>query len=194
MTTLLEKPAVRAAALALRGAVTTDTAADFAARLADLGPGFARSHDAAVVAAYWSIGDEILTLPLLEALDAAGFATALPVTPGRGAALVFRQWKTGDVMVPGAMGIPEPRPEAPVLVPDLLFVPLAAFDRRGHRIGYGAGFYDRSLRALRADRTIVAIGVGYAAQEVERIPREAHDEPLDMILTERELIAVAADA
>jgi 5-formyltetrahydrofolate cyclo-ligase len=194
MTTTINKPAMRAASLAARAAVTTEVAADFAMRLADLGPALAREHHASVVSAYWSIGDEILTLPLLEALDAAGLAVALPVSGRIGEALVFRHWHSGDAMAPGKMNIPVPMPESPILVPDLLFVPLAAFDRRGHRIGYGAGFYDRSLAALRAHKKVVAIGVGYAAQEVPCIPYEAHDEALDMILTERELIVCAADA
>ena len=92
------------------------------------------------------------------------------------------------------MDIPEPRASAPVLDPDLLFVPLAAFDRAGQRIGYGAGFYDVTLEALRARKPIVAVGVAYAAQEVEAVPREDHDERLDFILTERELIVIPADA
>ena len=194
MTTLLDKSAMRAASLAARGAVTTEVAADFATRLADMGPSLARDHHAKVVSAYWSIGDEILTLPLLEALAAAGFTVALPVTGRVGEPLVFRQWKPGDAMAIGKMNIPSPNLDAPVLTPDLLFVPLAAFDRRGHRIGYGAGFYDRSLAALRAQTTIVAIGVGYAAQEVPHVPSEPHDQALDYVLTERELIACATEA
>ena len=194
MTTTIDKPAMRAASLAARGTVTTDLAADFAARLADMGPALAREHRATVVSAYWSIGDEILTLPLLEALAAAGLTVALPVTGRIGEPLVFRAWKPGDAMAIGKMNIPSPRAEAPVVTPDLLFVPLAAFDRRGHRIGYGAGFYDRSLAALRTQKTIVAIGVAYAAQEVPYVPHEPHDEALDFVLTERELIACATDA
>ncbi|WP_158808847.1 5-formyltetrahydrofolate cyclo-ligase [Beijerinckia sp. L45] len=194
MTTLLDKPAMRAASLAARSAVTTEVAADFATRLADMGPALAREHNAKVVSAYWSIGDEILTLPLLEALAAAGFTVALPVTGRIGEPLVFRQWKPGDDMMIGRLNIPSPNPAEPVLMPDLLFVPLITFDRRGHRIGYGAGFYDRSLAALRAEKTVVAIGVGYAAQEVPSVPSEPHDQALDFVLTERELIASATEA
>jgi 5-formyltetrahydrofolate cyclo-ligase len=186
----LEKPAVRAAALALRDKVSIGIAATLAERLADEGPRLAREHGATVVAAYWSTGAEILTLPLLESLAAAGLKVALPVTGPRGEPLVFRQWKPGDTLVAGKMNIPEPGPDSPILDPSLLFVPLAAFDRQGQRIGYGAGYYDATLKALRANRAIVAIGVGYAAQEVDRIPYESHDEKLDFVLTERELIAV----
>ena len=194
MTTTIDKPALRAASLAARSTVRADLAAAFAARLADIGPILAREHHAKVVSAYWSIGDEILTLPLLEALAAARLTVALPVTGRLGEALVFRAWKPGDAMAIGKMNIPSPNAEAPVVRPDLLFVPLAAFDRRGHRIGYGAGFYDRSLAALRTQKPIVAIGVAYAAQEVPYVPHEAHDQALDFVLTERELIACATDA
>lgn len=192
--TRLDKPAVRAQALAVRDKITIDVAAHIAERLADHGPRLAREHGAKVVSAYWSIGAEILTLPLLEALDAAGFEVALPVTGKRGEPLVFRQWKPGDQLALGRMDIPAPLDSAPVLEPDLLFVPLAAFDREGHRIGYGAGFYDVTLKALRARKPVVAVGVGYAAQEVDFVPSEDHDERLDLILTERELIVTLATA
>ncbi|MGH6851558.1 MAG: 5-formyltetrahydrofolate cyclo-ligase [Methylocella sp.] len=86
------------------------------------------------------------------------------------------------------MAIKEPLPDAPEATPDLLFVPLAAFDRAGHRIGYGAGFYDRSLAGLRAKKPVRAVGVAYASQEYEEVPHQEHDEGLDYVLTERELI------
>jgi 5-formyltetrahydrofolate cyclo-ligase len=92
------------------------------------------------------------------------------------------------------MSIEEPLKGAPEVAPDLLFVPLAAFDRTGNRIGYGAGFYDRTLRQLRAMKPICAVGVGYAAQEAPAIPAEPHDESLDYVLTERELIDCRAKA
>ncbi|MDE3177228.1 MAG: 5-formyltetrahydrofolate cyclo-ligase, partial [Pseudomonadota bacterium] len=104
--------------------------------------------------------------------------------------LRFRRWRPGEPTAPGQMRIPEPTAQAPELEPDLLFVPLAAFDRRGHRIGYGAGHYDCTLARLRARKPIVAVGVAYAACEVAAVPHEAHDQPLDYILTEAELIAV----
>ena len=187
-----QKSAIRAAALAARGAVSPDAATAFAKRLTLLGPSLARDHAARVVSAYWPIGDEAVTLPMLDALDAAGFAVALPVTGRIGEALVFRHWRRGDAMELGRMAIRVPSAAAPVLVPDMLFVPLAAFDRSGHRVGYGAGFYDRSLAALRAQKRVVAVGVAYASQEVPAVPHEAHDEALDMIVTDRDVIACAA--
>jgi 5-formyltetrahydrofolate cyclo-ligase len=184
----LDKKALRANALAVRAAVTPSEAEAFAARLAKLGPDLARGHGAAVVSAYWSIGEEIATVPLLHALEEAGFAVALPVTGRRGTPLVFRRWTAATKMVSGRMDIAEPPPDAEELEPDLLFVPLAAFDRRGHRIGYGAGFYDLTLAALRAKKPITAVGLAYAAQEVLFIPEEPHDEPLDFVVTEKDTI------
>ena len=188
-----DKAGIREAALDLRAAVPREAAMTFARRLARFGPDLARGHGADVVSAFWSIGDEVPTRPLLDALDAAGFRVALPVTGKRGTPLVFRRWTPATVMVPGRMAIPEPPTDAEVLVPDVLFVPLAAFDRRGHRIGYGAGFYDRSLAALRAEKAVTAVGVAYAAQEVLFVPADAHDEPLDFVVTEKDTI-VCADA
>jgi 5-formyltetrahydrofolate cyclo-ligase len=127
----------------------------------------------------------------LERLAERGFLTLLPVTVARGAPLDFRAWRPGDPVKPGAMRIPEPLPSAPAHDPDLLFVPLACFDRGGHRIGYGAGHYDRTLAALRAKRRAIAVGVAYGIAECPSLPQEAHDQRLDYVLTETELIDCA---
>lgn len=182
---------MRADALAKRAAIPENEASAFAGRLARLGPDLARAHDARAVSAFATIGDEIDTGPLLAALHAAGFAVGLPITGRRGTPLVFRRWTPETVMAKGRMDIPEPPADAEAVVPDLLFVPLAAFDRRGHRIGYGAGFYDRTLAALRAKKQITAVGVAYAAQEVLFVPNDDHDQPLDMIVTDKDTILVA---
>ena len=190
----LDKTAARTTALAHRAAISPDEADAFARRLARIGPELARAHGATTVSAYASIGDEIATGPLLAALDDAGFVVGLPITGKIGTPLTFRRWTPDTTMVPGRMSIPEPPPEAETVEPDVLFVPLAAYDRRGHRIGYGAGFYDRTLAALRAKKQIVAIGVAYAAQEVLFVPNDAHDEPLDMIVTDKDTILTTDDA
>jgi len=191
MTDLLDKKAIRAAALALRADIPPHEAEAFARRLARIGPELARGHGAKVVSAFATIGDEIPTAPLIEALHAAGFVVGLPVTGRLGTPLTFRRWTPETVMVPGRMNIAEPPAEAEIVTPDVLFVPLAAFDRRGHRIGYGAGFYDRTLAALRGEKPITAIGVAYAAQEVLFVPDDDHDEPLDFIVTEKDTIVTA---
>lgn len=187
----LDKKAARTEALALRAKISPAEADAFAQRLARIGPELARAHNANAVSAFASIGDEIATGPLLAALHAAGFVVGLPITGKIGTPLSFRRWTPETRMVEGRMRIPEPPADAAPVVPDVLFVPLAAFDRRGHRIGYGAGFYDRTLAALRAEKDVVAIGVAYAGQEVLFVPNDDHDEPLDMIVTEKDTILTA---
>jgi 5-formyltetrahydrofolate cyclo-ligase len=141
-----------------------------------------------IVSVFYPLRDEPDTLLLLTALADEGFATALPVVVGRGAALAFRLWRPGEPTRAGAMSLREPVEEAPIVEPDLLFVPLACFDRRGHRIGYGAGYYDRTLTRLRAMKPVHAIGVAYGICEVPAVPYEAHDQTLDAIVTEQETI------
>ncbi len=120
-------------------------------------------------------------------LAGAGLATALPVVGGRGKPLLFRRWRPGDPLVDGPLGLREPAPGSARTEPDLLFVPLAAFDRAGHRIGYGAGYYDATLAALAPKRPL-AIGLAFSVQEVASIPAEPHDHPLAFVITERETI------
>jgi 5-formyltetrahydrofolate cyclo-ligase len=182
------KSALRRQALERRRGVDPAARAAFAARLAEVGLDCARRWRPRVVAAFASLGEEPDTAPLLAALQRAGFATALPVTRSRAEPLIFRLWRTGEPQAAGAMGIREPVASARVVEPDLLFVPLAAFDRRGHRIGYGAGHYDRALAQLRARGPVRAIGVAFSVSEVPAAPTEAHDQPLNFILTEREWI------
>jgi 5-formyltetrahydrofolate cyclo-ligase len=193
MDETFDKKALRARALSIRAAVPKAEADAFATRLARLGPELARGHGAQAVSVFASIGDEVRTAPLLASLDAAGFRVCLPITGKIGTALVFRRWTPTTRMVPGRMDIPEPPAEAEIVEPDLVFVPLAAFDRRGHRIGYGAGFYDLTLARLRATKRVTAVGLAYAAQEVLFIPAEPHDQPLDFVVTEKDTI-VCADA
>jgi 5-formyltetrahydrofolate cyclo-ligase len=141
-----------------------------------------------VVSAFHPLRDEPDTLPLLTALAAEGFATALPAVVGPGSPLTFRLWRPGEPTRPGAMSIREPLEEAPAVDPELLFVPLACFDRRGHRIGYGAGYYDRSLARLRAMKRTRAAGVAYGVCEIAAVPYETHDQSLDAVVTEQETL------
>lgn len=137
------------------------------------------------VSVFWSMGTEIDTMPLLTALHAAGHRTALPVVAARAQPLIFRQWAPGDILVDGGFGTSIPSPEAETLSPDVLFVPLLSFDGDGYRLGYGGGFYDRTLEMLRAENPeVVAIGVAFSAQRVDTVPRGPYDQPLDGIATE----------
>jgi 5-formyltetrahydrofolate cyclo-ligase len=182
------KAALRRESLARRAAIEPQARAAFGRRLAEEGLRLARFWRPRIVSAFHPLGDEPDTLPLLAALAAEGFATALPAVAGRRLPLVFRLWRPGEPTRGGAMSIREPLEEAPAVDPDLLFTPLACFDRFGNRIGYGAGFYDRSLAALRAMKPIHAAGVAYGVCEIAAVPYETHDQTLDAVVTDRETI------
>ena len=141
----------------------------------------------AVVAGYSPIRSEIDPAPLMQELAARGMRLALPVITARDSPLGFRLWAANDKLLRGPLGILEPSPDAAELVPDIVLVPLAAFDRLGHRIGYGAGHYDRTLARLRDSKKIIAIGLAFAVQEIETIPALPHDVALDYVLTETQL-------
>ena len=117
-----------------------------------------------------------------------GASLALPCIVGRGHPLIMRAWDFGAEMASGQWGIREPMADAPEVAPDIVIVPLAAFDRAGQRIGYGAGYYDMTLHKLRAQKPVIAIGIAFASQETARIPTTERDERLDLVLTEREVI------
>jgi 5-formyltetrahydrofolate cyclo-ligase len=138
----------------------------------------------AVVAGYSPIRSEIDPVPLMRTLAAQGARLALPAVMARGKSLAFRAWSPGDRLTLGPLGILEPSPAAAELVPDVVLVPLAAFDRSGHRIGYGAGHYDFTLAHLRKAKTIAAIGLAFAAQQIPDVPAASHDVRLDLVLTE----------
>jgi 5-formyltetrahydrofolate cyclo-ligase len=140
---------------------------------------------AALVAGYWPVRDEIDVRGLLGVLIDDGHAVALPVVAGPERLLAFRRWRPGDALAAGAFGLSEPQPQAPAVTPQALIVPLLAFDRAGYRLGYGRGYYDRTLQALRAAGPVLAVGVAFAAQEVAELPRDGFDQRLDWIVTER---------
>ncbi len=142
----------------------------------------------AVVSGFMPFKSEINPLPLLQKLEGAGALLALPRIVGRGHPLSMRAWEFGAPLERGQWGIREPRADAPEVDPDILIVPLLAFDRAGYRLGFGAGYYDMTLTALRARKTIAAVGIAFAAQEVPAVPRTERDARLDLVLTEREVI------
>jgi 5-formyltetrahydrofolate cyclo-ligase len=143
----------------------------------------ARPPAGAVVAGFWPLAGEIDIRPLLTALAERGHAVLLPVTPQRGLPLTFRRWRPGDVMASGRFGTPVPVGEP--MVPTMLLVPLLAFDRQGRRLGYGAGYYDRTLAALPGAHTL---GCAFAAQELDSVPAGPQDIRLAAIATERGII------
>lgn len=144
---------------------------------ADLAPGIR-------VSAYAPMGSELDPRPLLARLAARGAMILMPVVTVRGGTLTFREAGDSDLYVPDAAGLPAPPLESPAAVPELILAPLLAFDPSGGRLGYGGGYYDRTIAALRAGPGVRVVGVAYAGQEVEAVPREAHDQVLDAIATE----------
>lgn len=141
-----------------------------------------------IVSGYAAMRSEINPSPLMRKLAEAGAQLALPVVVGRGKPLIMRAWSFGQPLVRGVWGIREPPSHAPSVDPDVLIVPLLAFDRRGYRLGYGAGYYDRTINALRARKAVIAVGLAFASQEVDAIPFTPQDARLDLVLTERESI------
>jgi 5-formyltetrahydrofolate cyclo-ligase len=137
----------------------------------------------AIVSGFWPLGEEIDLRPLLHALHERGHAIVLPVTPRRGEALTFRSWQPGDALVAEKFGTM--RPIGPVMVPDMLLVPLLAFDAAGRRLGYGGGFYDRTLAGLRGR---FRLGCAFAAQQVDEVPSGPYDMRLDAVATENGII------
>lgn len=181
----MSKTDLRRRAASARAAIPIERRAEAALGLAKHGIAALQNDTRGCVAGYWPIRSEIDPRPLMAAL---GLKTALPTIDGQGLPLRFRAWRPNDPVQFGALGTSEPGPEAAELVPDLVLVPLLAFDRRRHRLGYGAGFYDRTLAALRARSSVLAVGVAFAAQEVADVPIDGWDEPLDLVLTEQGVV------
>jgi 5-formyltetrahydrofolate cyclo-ligase len=177
------KADLRAAALASRDALSGEQRAVAAEAIARRGLPF-EIVPGAVVSGYSPIRSEIDPAPLMRTLVARGARLALPAVMARGKSLAFRAWSPNDRLMLGPLGILEPSPAAAELVPDIMLVPLAAFDRLGHRIGYGAGHYDYTLAHLRKAKPVTAIGLAFAAQEIKAVPALQHDEALDYVLTE----------
>jgi 5-formyltetrahydrofolate cyclo-ligase len=138
----------------------------------------------AVVAGYFPKGDEADPRGLLAALAARGHRLVLPCVGAEPGVMIFRRWQGGDRLLPNRYGIAEPQAHCQAMQPDALLVPLLAFDAWGHRLGTGGGYYDRTLEALRAEKQVTAIGIGFAGQQIVRIPHDATDQRLDMIVTE----------
>jgi 5-formyltetrahydrofolate cyclo-ligase len=147
-----------------------------------------------VVSGFASMPEELNVWPLLRRLHGAGVPLALPIVEGKGKPLVFRAWAPGDAMDKGVWSIPQPKADKPVLEPDILLVPLLAFDRTGRRLGYGGGFYDRTLAGLRARKPVVAIGLAYDEQRIDAVPHLDYDQRLDWVLTPSGPIRCQPDA
>ena len=180
------KAELRAKALAARDALSEKKRATAATKLAKRGLPF-KLLPGSIVSGYSPIRSEIDPMPLMKALAEQGAKLALPCVTARGQALIFRIFHPNDRLMLGPLGIPEPSPAASEVIPDVMLTPLAAFDRLGHRIGYGAGHYDFTFAHLRKTKNILGIGLAFAAQEIKAVPALAHDVALDYVLTEKKL-------
>ena len=182
---------LRLAAMARRDAIPAAERLQAAQRIAERGlplDAGGRLGPGVTVSGYSPLKSEISPLPLMRRCADTGAALALPVVVGRSKPLIMRAWSFGAPLGSGVWGIREPTADAAEVFPDILLVPLLAFDRTGHRIGYGAGYYDMTIAALRTRKQVVAIGIAFAAQEITAVPATPRDARLDLVLTERDVI------
>jgi len=189
MTLIEDKRTLRSAMLAWRGGLEEDERRAAADRLLAT---FRRERPfkaPAVVSGFWPIKDEIDIRPLMIELFNTGCQLALPVVQGRGQRLLFRAWRPGDPLEAGVFGTLQPSPKRETLEPEALIVPLLACDEVGWRLGYGGGFYDRTLAALRARHKVTAMGVAFNAQLVPEVPHGPADQRLDWLLTDKRACA-----
>ena len=186
MPAYLQKSELRAKALAARDSLTSDQRIAAAEAVAARGLPFEIPHGI-VVSGYSPIRNEIDPTPLMLNLARQGASLALPCVMARGQSLIFRLWSPNDRLMLGPLGIPEPSPAAAEVLPDVMLVPLAAFDRLGHRIGYGAGHYDHTFAHLRRSKSVTGVGLAFAAQEIKAVPALVHDVALDYVLTEKRM-------
>jgi 5-formyltetrahydrofolate cyclo-ligase len=182
-----EKAAIRAAALARRDALATETRIAASKSFATSGPAALGDVRGMRVSGFWPIRSELDPRWLMQELAAKGATLALPcIEKGR---LVFRQFAFKDRLQKVGFGLSQPSIDAALVAPDIMLVPLAAFDRKGGRIGYGKGYYDGAIgRQVEMGKPPRTLGLAFACQEVERVPVEPHDQRLHAVLTERELI------
>ncbi len=188
MTLEDEKKTLRAVARAQRQRAATAAGPDAGQRLAE---NFLAARAAiqvprgAAVSGYWPMAEEMDVRPLLQRLYAEGHMCALPVVPGKAVPLVFRRWQPGMALGQAGFNLSEPGPDSPEVRPDVMLAPLLAFDAEGYRIGWGGGYYDRTIAKLRAEGPVIVVGVAFEGQRVARVPRHEFDQRLDWIVTEK---------
>ncbi len=144
----------------------------------------------AIIASYWPVKSEVDVRPLLSCFYKRGHTCALPVVAAQNKPLLFREWCPGNLLISGLYNILTPDETAPLVTPTVLFIPVLGFDRQGHRLGHGEGYYDRTLQKLRGQHHIIAIGVAFDCQEVDSIPHEAYDQSMNYIITPTQVIEI----
>ena len=188
---LEQKARLREAAKTRRDAISETRRKSSAGRIATRLLATARFEPVKIASGYVAIGSEVDLAPLLYGLDQRGVSLCLPAVAQLDAPLAFRAWAPRDPLSPDLCRVPAPDAAQPEHIPELVLAPLLAFDRRGGRLGYGGGYFDRSLARLRAQGPVIALGVAFSAQEVDAVPCEPLDQRLDYVVTERELIVTA---
>ena len=182
-----QKSDLRRSASARRDILAREAPEDAGERAAAVFAGHFSLTPGTVVSGYWPMGSELDPRPLLHRLHAEGLRTALPLTRGREHPLQFRAWRPGDALRPGGFGTSVPTDDAPELTPSVLLVPLLAVDGYGYRLGYGGGYYDRTLRSLRGSgMPVTAVGFAFAGQQIAAVPHHGGDEMLDWLVSERD--------
>jgi len=189
MNLIDEKRILRGTMLAWRGSLGEDERRTAAQGLLEMWRLEQPVQTPAVVSGFWPMAEELDIRPLMMELANQGCQLALPVVVAKRQPLVFRAWRPGDALEAGVFGTLHPSPKREVVEPDALIVPLLAVDEEGWRLGYGGGFYDRTLEALRAKKSITAVGVGFNAQLVPEVPHGASDQRLDWLLTDKRACA-----
>ena len=179
-----KKAELREVALACRRKTASEARLRAGMCVADHVVKYFQKWPASIVAGYLPLGDEIDPVPTLSHLEQMGWKLTLPVVIGKGEPLLFRHWQQGDALETGAFNTCHPLPSASELIPDVLLVPLLAFDKEGQRIGWGGGFYDRTIAALRIQRSTLVLGVAFSCQRVDKVPCDNHDELLNGVITE----------
>jgi len=187
MNSSADKPAYRAHLLGLRRQAA-ETHPEAGRTLAGIFPDAWFPESPSCIAGYWPLAGEMDPRPLMARLAASGHSLCLPVIAGDQQPLLFREWQPGDGLDRRAFGVREPLTCKPVCQPSLLLVPLLGCDRSGNRLGFGKGYYDYTLSALRATRPTRAIGLAFDCQMVADLPADGHDQPLDALVTESRFV------
>jgi len=189
MTLIDDKRILRGTMLAWRGGLDEEERRAAAAGLVETWRLERPVETPAVVSGFWPMAEELDIRPLMIELHNQGCQLALPVVVAKRQPLVFRAWRPGDPLEAGVFGTLHPSPKREVVEPDALIVPLLACDEEGWRLGYGGGFYDRTLEALRAKKIVTAVGVGFNAQLLPEVPHGPSDQRLDWLLTDKRACA-----
>jgi 5-formyltetrahydrofolate cyclo-ligase len=189
MTLIDDKRALRGAMLAWRGGLDAEERLQAVAGLLEMWRLEQPVETPAVVSGFWPMAEEIDIRPLMIELFDQGCRLALPVVVAKRQPLIFRAWRPGDPLEAGVFGTLHPAPTCEVLEPDVLIVPLLACDDEGWRLGFGGGFYDRTLERLRTQKKVTAVGVGFDGQRVAKVPHGPDDQRLDWLLTDKRACA-----